>query len=342
MTTFRRMIPRCRPLLLVFLAQSLTAAAADWVRPSINTNQPVWGLRGGLLWALPPAGFRSGEPRGLIRLGSPVLPDGGYDLINFIAIEPVVGGRRGFSELEQSQLDKAAGKRIWAAAQGRPTAMPPELFPGTIRKLPGGVEELEVPLWVEKFGNGAHVRLVVRQRSHRPDEIELSAFQEADSHPLEFCILTATMGNMARTRLLWLSDRALNSRELYSRHADTSFAPHRMFPLGQLHRTSEGDVLAAVTTDEEVPSAVLPFPGSRFWCYRGRKVTQFWRKPAGGFNEDLQVAVNARYTYWGSEKPIPGGVAFENFEMRERFHAGQRFIFGITRQTPQELGLKGT
>ena len=42
---------------------------------------------------------------------------------------------------------------------------------------------------------------------------------------------------------------------------------------------------------------------------------------------------------WKSRHPIPGGVAFENFEMRERFRPGQRFVFGITRRTPGELGL---
>jgi hypothetical protein len=35
-----------------------------------------------------------------------------------------------------------------------------------------------------------------------------------------------------------------------------------------------------------------------------------------------------------SRHPIPGGVAFENFEMRERFRPGQRIVFGITHRTP--------
>jgi hypothetical protein len=51
----------------------------------------------------------------------------------------------------------------------------------------------------------------------------------------------------------------------------------------------------------------------------------------------LHVAVNARYTYWQSSRPIPGGVAFENFELRERFYEGQVFIFGITRKTPAQM-----
>jgi len=54
----------------------------------------------------------------------------------------------------------------------------------------------------------------------------------------------------------------------------------------------------------------------------------------------LQATVNARYTYWQTRQPIPGGVAFENFELREGFHEGQRFVFGVTKKTPAELGLE--
>jgi hypothetical protein len=75
------------------------------------------------------------------------------------------------------------------------------------------------------------------------------------------------------------------------------------------------------------------------WYYGGAKVTQYWRKPKGDFGSDLQTAVNARHMYWGMQLPIPGGAAFENFELRERFREGQRFRFGVTRKTPAELGL---
>jgi len=143
-----------------FLAAILTLAgfsarAADWIRPGVNTNAPVWGIRGGLLFAIHPGGFSGGAggPRGLIRLGYPTLTNGGYDLINFIAVEPVVKGRRGFSELEHSALDQCAGKRFWVETQtGQLTTN-------------NGVEQLEVGLFVERFDHGAHVRLRLRQRA---------------------------------------------------------------------------------------------------------------------------------------------------------------------------------
>ncbi len=57
-------------ILAVLTLARCVAVGADWVRAGLNTNQPIWGVRGGLLWAIPPGGFRpaSGQ-RGLIRVG---------------------------------------------------------------------------------------------------------------------------------------------------------------------------------------------------------------------------------------------------------------------------------
>jgi hypothetical protein len=38
--------------------------------------------------------------------------------------------------------------------------------------------------------------------------------------------------------------------------------------------------------------------------------------------------------YWASKSLVLGGVAFENFEVRQRFIQGQTSIFGITHQDP--------
>ncbi len=324
----------CLMALAVF-GHMASLAAADWVRPGLTTNVPIWGRVGGLQVALPPAGFRGpgGGPRGLLRLGYPILPHGGYDLVNFIAIEPVVAGQRGFSELEASRWDGTRGKRLWTQASAGAG-----LDPGELTWPAPGVERLTVAVRVERFDNGAHVRLRLVQRSDTPDEVSLTVFAEPDSAPLEFCILTATMGNMARTRQLWLAGRVVTSTGLYPDLRGTGFAPHTLFGLGQLQRMPDGEVVVAVTNDETNPAAVFPFPGTHDWYYGGRKVTQYWKKPTGTYRDDLAVAVNARYAYWQSDQPLPGGVAFENFELRERFYQGQQFIFGITGKTAAALG----
>jgi hypothetical protein len=316
------------------------ALGTAWVRAGINTNRPTWGLRGGLLWGLPPARGPSPDgPRGLIRLYYPVLPTGDYDLINFIAIEPIVSGRKGFSELEPSQLDDRPGKRLWAVDAEAPGETVTDLVSGRLPPLKPGTERLSVQIRVERFQNGAHVGLTLSQRSDAPDELELTVDAEPDSAPIEYCILTATMGNKARARQLWLKDEMVSSLELCGDYTQSGFTAHRILPLDRLQRTLAGETLAAITTDEPDPGSVDPAPAAAHWRYRGFPVTQYWKKPAGTSPGNLQVAVNGRYTYWMSRHPIPGGVAFENFEMREPFHPGQRFVFGITCRTPGELGI---
>ena len=328
------------PVGLLILFVAIKCIAADWVRAGLSSDTPVWGFRGGLQFAIYPAGFRGdkGGPRGLIRLGYPVLENEKYDLVNYIAVEPVVDGLKGYSELESSHLDNAQGKRFWTGDSTGQTNGTPSLHPGKLWKPEPGVERLDVTLRLEKFDNGAHLYLVVSQRSDRPDEIQLAVFPEKNSAAVDYCILTATMGNYARARQLWLKDQVISSLKLYQDYTGTDFADHTLYSLNQLHLTPQGEVLAALTTDEDNPADVRPFPGSGRWYYRGQKVTQYWKKGAGAFRDDLHVAVNARYAYWKSKQPIPGGISFENFEMRERFYPGQSFIFGITRRTAKELG----
>lgn len=277
-------------VLLLALVDAL-APAADWIRQGVNTNQPVWGARGGLLFAIHPAGFggHEGGPRGLIRVGYPTLPGGGYDLINFIAVEPIVKGLRGFSELERSELDGRAGKRLWTESSA-----------GSLTTV-AGAEILEVIVRVERFENGTQVRLKLRQSIDAPGELRIIAEAEPGSAAPDSCILTATMGNKARTRKLWLRGGPVSSVDLYRDHSGGGFAPHRMFPLNQLARTADGDVRVCLSTDEEAPAEVQPFGRPHFWDYRGRRVTQYWRKPSLTIGEDLVCAVNARSTSYGLE-----------------------------------------
>jgi hypothetical protein len=304
--------------------------AVEWVRGGANGKEAIWGIRGGLQFAIPPA---SHGPRGLIRVLYPTLPGGRYDLINFIAVEPIVNGRRGFSELERSRLDKVAGKRLWVEPDGGQ---------GELSREADGVERLRVVVHVEAFENGAHVRLIIEQRGDRPDEMSMTTQAEDDSAAMTHCILTATMGNRARARVLWLGDEAISSLALYPDYKGTGFAEPRSYPLRKLAVARDGDLVVAVTSNEARPADARPFPGSNRWYYGGFPVTQFWKKAKGTWREDLEAVVNGRYVYWMSRQPIPGGIAFENFELREHFYPGQQFTFGITRRTPAELGLRGS
>jgi hypothetical protein len=139
------------PTLVVTPASEKDGRPVDWIRAGLTTNRPVWGIPGGLLWSLPPSAGRSDGPRGLIRLRYPVLTNGAYDLINFIAIEPVVQGRKGFSELERSQLDGVAGKRLWGVHPEAPGQSMTNLPAGQLTCLDPGVETLTLRVGLERF-----------------------------------------------------------------------------------------------------------------------------------------------------------------------------------------------
>jgi hypothetical protein len=146
------------------------------------------------------------------------------------------------------------------------------------------------------------------------------------------------MGNLERLRELHLKDRVVTAGELYPGFTGTDFTAHTSFPLGDLRHAPDGSVVIAATTDEADPAATLPDPNRPwFWHYPGRKLTQYWRKYPGTFDETLRATVNARACYWASEWPIPGGAAFENFELNERFSQGQTVVFGLTEKEAEML-----
>ena len=312
-----------------------------WIRPEGAFPKPLWGIQGGIqfsLWPTAIEGGGDGGPRGLLRIGYPVLEGGKRaGLVNFIAVEPVVPGKgKGYSELEPSAIDGRPGKPMWASVKpGEPPSAGTIVQPDPHRRE---VEELRVTIRMEKFSNGAHPYLQLSIRSDRPDELCLRTFHEPGSAPMERCILTATMGNFARTRLLHLKGEPVDSRRLYEGYEDVHFTKDEFFGLDRMRRNRRGDVVVPYTTDETAPESVQPFAHDPIvWKWRGVRVTQYWKKEAGEAEKDLQVRVNARRTYWMSRQPIPGGIAFENVEFQEPYQPGEMSIFGITRRSPEEL-----
>ncbi len=332
MTTLLIFAICCLVLLGCFAGSCL---AAEWVRAGVNTEEPRWGIKDALEIGLWHQGDGHG-PRGLIRLFYPIgAEDGGSTRVNFIAVEPVVGGRKGFSELEKSSHDGKNGKRLWALdhplTADSLALSKLGLEPGILSTSSSGVEKLSITIRVESFQNGAHPYLVATFYEDRPNEVSLAVYREDDGAQMEYCILTATMGNLARLRRIWLRDRIVDSKKLYAGYDDIHFAPETHFPLDELARTESGHIVVSATTDETDPASVWPFGDRPWWRWPGGVFTQYWKKLAGTYQPDLRVRVNARSVYWAGTHPIPGGISFENFELQERFYSGQEFIYGITK-----------
>ena len=67
-------------------------------------------------------------------------------------------------------------------------------------------------------------------------------------------------------------------------------------------------------------------------------MTQYWRKPKeDGKSGELKARVNGRKVCREAHDPIPGGLAYENFDLVEPFREGQVFVFGITRRSPEDV-----
>jgi hypothetical protein len=290
--------------------------AADFIRPTNPADPLVYAVPNGIAVALHPAALdarRDGGPRGLLRVG--YHDAGRFYLINYIAVEPLVGDRRGYSELEPGD-DGRPGKRFLARDPAG--------------RLAG--HTLTVTFDVDPFRNGARPRVEVTLFADQPDRIRLRT-TDAGGKPMRECVLTATMGNQSRCRHLWLRDKAVFAPDLYAGYTGTDFVEKQPYPLAALHRTRTGDVVAVISPDEPEPRAVRPFP-SGAWHHPGAWMGQFWLKPAAGVSDQLAVRVNGRRTYWASKSPIPGGLSFENFEFREPFRDGQEQWFGFTRASP--------
>jgi hypothetical protein len=164
-----------------------------WIRPSgKKDSEPVWGIQGGIavgLWPTP-------GPRGLLRIYTPYLGQPRLRMINFIAVEPIVGDARGLSELEPSAMDKTAGKAMWSDNELDLTLTRPRTGTPASGKVISleGTQALTVFLHVEAFNNGARRIVQITLRRDRPHEIGFNVFAARQSAPMRSCILTATMG----------------------------------------------------------------------------------------------------------------------------------------------------
>ena len=280
-----------------------------------------------------------GGPRGLLRIYTPYLGQPEGKMINFIALEPIPSGEeyRGFSELEMSKLDGIRGKRFWSSDDSLQTIPLPEEFParGVIKKI-NGVETLTVFIFSEPFKNGAKVYIRLRFFENRPYEIELSTYACRDSKELKCLILTATMGNYARLRTLYFENITKSAFELWPNYKENDFAPHVAFPLKEMIHDKNGRAYFIAAPNEKKPWGVTySSDTNQHWKYEGLIATQYWysEKP----DSSLVGLVNGRYVYWASKSPIPGGIAFENFEIKENFRNGATYVFGIKPGSPEDI-----
>jgi hypothetical protein len=323
----------------IIAAQSSTGTGTGgeslWIRPNVtNYFKPRWGFKDGIRIGLTPQVIR-----GLITVYTPYAGQKPDEVLNFFAVEPVPEGEtnRGLSELEKSNLDNKRGKRIWTSNDDR--AFEPkdenEAATGVVGKE-NGIETLTVYFFVETFHNRSKVYLKARFYANNPYEVELTSYKQKDSKELNYCIVTATMGNYARLRNLYLKDKMRSSKDIWPDYEEHDFAPHEMIDRKQMV-TGKNDCPYFIAAPDEANPQVAEYETgtANHWKYIGKPATQYWYcKDA---DDSLQGLVNGRVVYWGSHHRIPGGITFENFEMKKRFRNGDRFVFGVSPLAPVDF-----
>ncbi|MHC4921113.1 MAG: hypothetical protein ACYTKC_16165 [Planctomycetota bacterium] len=326
-----------RPAVASLTILLFTAALpAQFLRPRNAAAAKLWGVENGIAVGVHPdlRGPLGGVcPRGLLRIG--LLRDGKPQLFNFLAVEPLVGRRKGLSELERSQSDGKPGK-LFSLANTR-AARPRSdggAVPGVLRTTKEG-RTLTFVVHVERFANGAQPIVEITLFEKHPCRVRLRSFAAKGSAKIQQLTLSATMGNMVRARYLWLADEPVYALDLYRRYRGHGFVEHGTFGLDKLHRTADGAVVVAITPDEYDPSEAWPFANGG-WRGPSGWLAQYWMKPKGTFDSSLACRVNGRRVYWRSRNPLPGGTAYENFELRETFRAGQEIWFGLAELSPSE------
>lgn len=200
------------------------------------------------------------------------------------------------------------------------------------------VRTLSIVINIEKLDNGAQPVVVASFREDRPNEVAFKAYSAKDGAAMESCVLSSTMGNYSRARLLWLRDEVLDSRKLWPGYSGSDFVgtPDRL--LEKALRDKDGTYTVAITPSETDLCAEKV--SRNWWTFTGLVSTQYWRKYRGTVKSPVMIRVNGRAVYYGTRTPLPGGVAFENFELIEKYEPGVESVFGVTLSTPAQMGWK--
>lgn len=308
-----------------------------WIQPAQGKlAMPIWGHANGIMVGLSPLP----GPRGLIRIYTPYLDYEFPEVMNFIAFEPIPVGaeERGYSELEMSSLDRGEwGKRFWSSDDDSAVLPLNEAYParGVVEEI-DGEETLTLYVFSEPFDNGAKVYARLRFYEFRPYEFEIATYRYDGSVDLDYFITTATMGNKARLRTLYLKDRQTSSLEIWPDYKDIHFTSREYFSQEEMIHDKKGNIYFIAAPDEkDYSQTVFTHDTKLHWQYRGKYATQYWIKETS--HEGLQGVVTGRFTYWNSEAPIPGGISIENLELNSPFKNGEKFIFGIIPLSAEEF-----
>jgi hypothetical protein len=311
---------------MVAVGTSYADSGFVWPGNGVDADTPIWGHKDGIQIALAPMP----GPQGLIRIYAPYLGAPQGRPVNFLSIEPSAKGQKGRdqSELQQSRVRPGEQGLSFYASNRL------DSFPSDGRPVTGVCDPqqgtLSLFIHTEPFRNGTRsVVEIVFDRKDR-QSFEVITHAAAGSAPMSFCTISATMGNYGLLRRLHLKDSIQEAGKLWD-GAETQgmgFFKWKTWGADHFKRLPNGNPCVSLTSNfTDASEAKYDSSVRKNWRYFATMATHYWCTEA---DANPVVAVNARRTYWMTESPIPGGAAFENFELRMPFKEGRRMWFGIT------------
>lgn len=323
-----------------------------WIYPESDDANPLWGVKNGIVFGTEKAemDFKPGGAwaKGLLRIGWRD-EEGKSHFFNYIGVTIIqLGSRVDSSEIQRITFNPD-NKDYASALQDLLNQYPDNSsevqdFISLEKNPPASLsqvttfedDEMTVLFRLSTFQyTEAKIYLIIVVNRNNPREIKISTYnQEEEANPLNFIVISATWGNLARLRDLYLGNRTVNARELFEGEelGNWCFYPRVGFGVDELIVDEEGTVTVYAGNDEE--GEWIADLGNGAPYYDGEKFYQYWRKYAGSYSDELHVAVNGREKYFGGfvnpcgNKDITGGVSYENFEMIEEYYLGQTFWFG--------------
>ena len=249
---FKREIWLMGALVTLFFCQKGNGEGYEWLQP--EGGKPArWGHAEGLSISLHP----TLGPRGLIRIHAPYLGQPYPRVINFISMEPVAQGKRSQSELERSVDGKTglrftSGDTLEQALKGDPG----KPCRGVV-EAKQGTESLSLFIASERMAHGAQPVVEVRFDSRKPHTVWFKTYAGPESAPMESLVLSATMGNYARLRQVWLADGPVHAKDLWGDYQPDrlNFAPWHGWP-GQ--KLFQANGLARMRTGKAQVRSALP------------------------------------------------------------------------------------
>jgi hypothetical protein len=257
--------------------------------------------------------------------------------LNELAIKPRADDRYANSTTEQrtqaggklglrfaTSDSKQLSKKVWEPAEG---------------VLSEDGKTLRLFVHPEPFSNRARPVIEIRFDAPHANRIGFRVHTASESTGMTECVLSAMSGSFADLRQLHFADgHVKTTKQMFeswpdeSKLTDKERSPWQTFSGEQFPLVDDGTLRQIRLTSDVSDYSTLKYAGavSTGWQYKALPSEQSWLCAA---ETPFTVALRARKSFRNGNGPIPGGPAFEDFELRTRLQPNQWIWYEVLPKT---------